>query len=152
MLPPEVIFRIYEGVGALPHFNDPEDTPQSVLDFREQIRQADAVIICTPEYAFGVPGSLKNALDWTVGSGDFINKPVALITASSQGEKGHAALLLILTAISARIIEKSSFVISFIRAKMDEKGAFKDSQTRTTLQFAIDTLIQEVSQELIKQK
>jgi NAD(P)H-dependent FMN reductase len=121
-----------------------------VLDFREQLRQADAVIICTPEYAFGVPGSLKNALDWTVGSGEFINKPVALITASSQGEKGHAALLLILTAISARVIEKSSFVISFIRAKLNEKGEFKDPQTRTSLQFAIDTLIQEVSQELIK--
>lgn len=150
MLPAEVTFRIYEGVGALPHFNDPENTPQPVLDFREQIRQADAVIICTPEYAFGVPGSLKNALDWTVGSGEFINKPVALITASSQGEKGHAALLLILTAISARIIEKSSLIISFIRAKLDEKGEFKDPQTRTNLQLAIDTLIQEVSQELTK--
>jgi hypothetical protein len=82
---------------------------------------------CLPQH---VPGSLKNALDWTVVSGEFINKPVALITASSQSEKGHAALLLILTAISARIVEKSSFVISFIRAKLDEKGAFKDPQTR----------------------
>jgi NAD(P)H-dependent FMN reductase len=144
MIPDEISFTVYEGIGSLPHFNDPADVPETVVDFRNQIRVADAVLICTPEYAFGVPGSLKNALDWTVSSGEFIDKPVALITASSQGEKGHAALLLILTAISAQLVEDASLVISFVRAKLDENGLIKDQLTKTNLQSAVEKFIKAI--------
>ena len=126
-LPDLVSLEVFDGIGTLPHFNDPKATPQLVVDFRNKIKEADAVLICTPEYAFGVPGSLKNAIDWTVGSGDFVNKPVALITASSHGEKGHAALLNILTAISANVPEGGELLINFIRAKL-ENDAFKNSE------------------------
>ena len=102
MAPTEVAVELFDGVGKLPHFNDSDEADPRVEEFRTKINTADAVLICTPEYAFGVPGSLKNALDWTVASGEFIDTPVGLITASSQGEKGHAALLLILTAILQR--------------------------------------------------
>lgn len=95
------------------------------MDFKQKIREAGAVLICTPEYAFGVPGSLKNALDWTVSSGEFVDKPVGLITASSQGEKGHAAMLNILTAISAKVPANGDVLLNFIRARL-EGGAFKD--------------------------
>jgi NAD(P)H-dependent FMN reductase len=145
MMPEKISFTIYEGIGALPHFNDPQETPSRITDFRNHIRQADAVLICTPEYAFGVPGSLKNALDWTVASGEFIDKPVSLITASSQGEKGHAALLLILTAISARVIDGASLLIPFVRAKLDEKGLIKDPNTKASLLAAVQILIQDIS-------
>jgi NAD(P)H-dependent FMN reductase len=144
MIPDGISFTVYEGIGSLPHFNDPAEVPESVVDFRNQIRQANAVLICTPEYAFGVPGSLKNALDWTVSSGEFIDKPVALITASSQGERGHAALLLILNAISARLVEDASIIISFVRAKLDEKGLIKDPLTKNNLQSAIEKFINEL--------
>src|SRR6187399_3234776 len=111
MAPQGISIAIYGGVGSLPHFNDSEVVPEAVVDFRNQVMRADAVLICTPEYAFGVPGSLKNALDWTVGSGEFVDKPVGLITASSQGEKGHAALLLILTAISSKVVSDATLLI-----------------------------------------
>ena len=125
--PANVSIEVYDGVGMLPHFNDPVEAPESVVEFRNKVRQADAVLICTPEYAFGIPGSLKNALDWTVSSSEFVDKPVGLITASSQGEKGHAALILVLTAISSKLIHDATLLISFVRAKLDANGNIKDT-------------------------
>jgi NAD(P)H-dependent FMN reductase len=86
----EVDFIIYEGLGSLPHFNGRENPAPEVIEFRKLLSEADGVFICSPEYAFGVPGSLKNALDWTVSTGDLVNKPVALITAATGGDKAHA--------------------------------------------------------------
>src|SRR5579871_3597845 len=97
----DVNFIIYQGLGCLPHFNDSQDPAPEVLEFRKMLTEADGVLICSPEYAFGVPGVLKNALDWTVASGEFVNKPVALITAATGGTNAHASLLLTLTALSA---------------------------------------------------
>lgn len=81
----EVEYSIYNGIGQLPHFNPEIDNipARAEVDrFRKELKSADGIVICTPEYAFGVPGSLKNALDWTVSSGELVNKPLALITAS----------------------------------------------------------------------
>ena len=96
MVPPFVDYLFYEGLGGIPPFAatpDDNDSPKTVVELRTMIKEADGVLICTPEYAFGVPGVLKNALDWTVSSGDLTNKPVALITASTGGDKAHASLL-----------------------------------------------------------
>lgn len=83
---------LYNELSTLPHFNpdlDNEQVPLPVTQFRKLIRAHDGILICTPEYAMGVPGSLKNAIDWTVSSMEFSQKPTALITASSMGQKGH---------------------------------------------------------------
>jgi chromate reductase, NAD(P)H dehydrogenase (quinone) len=120
-------FELYDQMAMLPHFDGREDAPIIVQEFRTKVRESNGVLICTPEYAFGVPGTLKNALDWTVGTGDFVNKPVALITASSQGEKGHEAMQWILQAISTRLDHK--LLISFIRSKVKE-GQVVDEKTR----------------------
>jgi len=98
---PDVSFSIFEGIADIPNFNpdldQPEATPHvAVAAFRSAVEAADAVVICTPEYAYGIPGALKNALDWTVSSGSFVDKPVGVITASGLGEHGHASLLLVL--------------------------------------------------------
>jgi len=78
LAPPVVVVSIYDGIGKLPHFNpDLEETSGlAVLDFRQRLQESDAVLISSPEYAHGVPGVLKNALDWIVGSGELVNKPV----------------------------------------------------------------------------
>ena len=102
---------------------------------------ADGVIICTPEYAFGVPGSLKNALDWTVGSGSFEGKPLALITASTGGQYAHGALQLILkNALGAHLSDDTSLLISFIRTKLDSTGAITDTATKEKLTGCFETL------------
>jgi chromate reductase len=86
------------------------------------LKAADGILICTPEYAMGVPGSLKNAIDWTVSSMEFHQKPTALITASSVGQKGHQALLETLMVIEAQMVEESKLVIPFIRTKVNDEG------------------------------
>ncbi len=140
LVPPDVSIEIFQGIGDLPHFNDPKDAPEKVIDFRRKVAAANAVLICTPEYAFGVPGSLKNALDWLVGSGELIDKPVGLVTASSQGEKGHAALLLILSAISAKVIPDATLLISFVRSRLDEAGRIKDPALTESLKNVVSVL------------
>lgn len=139
-VPSNVSIEICGLPGSLPHFNDSSDTPEIVAEFREQLRRADAVLICTPEYAFGIPGTLKNAIDWTVGSGEFVEKPVALVTASSQGEKGHAALLLVLEAVSANVPEGASLLISYVRTKLDAQGNVKDPKVSGQLRQVVASL------------
>jgi len=141
MMPADVEFEIYNGIRGLPHFDDSPSIPPAVIDFQQQIKKADGIFICTPEYAFGVPGSLKNALDWTVGTGDFVSKPVALVTASSAGDKAHAALLQTLVALSADIVEGGSLLISFVRSKLNDTGEISDAPTFQAIQSVVNSLI-----------
>lgn len=86
---------LYRGLGYLPHFNqdlDTEPAPPAVAEWRSRLREAQAVLISSPEYAHGVPGTLKNALDWIVGSGEFMDKPVALLNASPLSTYAQAQL------------------------------------------------------------
>jgi chromate reductase, NAD(P)H dehydrogenase (quinone) len=119
-LPVNANFNLFDRLADIPAFDGSETDPEPVAYFKSQINQAHAIIICTPEYAFGVPGALKNAIDWTVGSGDFSNKSVALITASSHGERGHDALQHILSAIAAKLDPATTLLISSIRSKVKE--------------------------------
>lgn len=146
LLPVSFSLTIFEGLTAIPHFNPDLDTeamvPQQVVDFREQLRQADAVLVCTPEYAMGVPGTLKNAIDWTVSSCEFSNKPVALITASSSGEKAHESLLGTLKIIEARMNEQTQLHIPFIKTKIDASGQITDPVLLTRIKELIASLME----------
>lgn len=85
---------VYEGLSVLPAFNPEDDhdpVPGAVAESRQQISDADVVVFSTPEYAGTLPGSLKNLLDWTVGSSVVARKPVAWINVASPG-RGHGAL------------------------------------------------------------
>jgi NAD(P)H-dependent FMN reductase len=82
--------EIYEGLATLPHFNPDDDVeeatpPPAVAELRAMLADADGILISSPEYAHGVPGSLKNALDWLVSDGALVDKPVAVINASPVG-------------------------------------------------------------------
>jgi chromate reductase len=144
MAPEELEYMIYEGLAQLPHFDpglDNDDPPATVTDLRKLLAEADGIIICTPEYAYGVPGSLKNALDWTVSSGSLDNKPLALITASTGGENAHAALLLTLGALNANVPKEATLLIPFIRSKMDGDGNIIDETTSENLRSVFKTLL-----------
>lgn len=112
---------IFEGLEEIPHFNpdiDGPNPPPQVTDLRRFLREAQGVLICTPEYAMGVPGTLKNAIDWTVSSCEFRLKPTALITASASGIKGHQSLLQTLSVLEARIDPGAEMIISGIKPKL----------------------------------
>lgn len=144
MLPADTEFVIYKEMASIPAFDDRDN--KAVNQFRQLIRQADGVLICTPEYAFGVPGALKNALDWTVSTGDFDKKPVALITASSVGDKGHASLLNTLSALGANVMEGGALLISFIRAKL-AGGQFTDKSTEEAVRNVVKSLLEEIERQ-----
>ena len=121
----------------LPHFNpdlDGESSPASVQEFRTLLRECNAVLISSPEYAHGVPGSLKNALDWIVRSGEFMYKPVALINASVSSTHAQASLTETLTVMMARVHAVS---IPLASNKIDVETILTDpdlcSVLRTTL-------------------
>jgi chromate reductase, NAD(P)H dehydrogenase (quinone) len=123
---------VFEGLTEILHFNpdlDNDSPPQAVIDFRNKLKEAEGILICTPEYAMGVPGTLKNAIDWTVSSMEFSKKPTALITASSMGEKGHASLLETLKVIEADITDETQLLIPFAKTKVNQDCKITDSKT-----------------------
>lgn len=134
---------VFEGLTDIPHFNpdlDTDNPPAAVARFRKRLREADGILICTPEYAMGVPGTLKNAIDWTVSSGEFSHKPVALVTASSSGLKAHAALLETLKVIEAEMTEDTALVISYAKTKITEDGQIKQGETLDRVNRLIEGL------------
>ncbi|MRG43819.1 flavoprotein [Chitinophaga sp. SYP-B3965] len=133
--------EIFEGLTGLPHFNpDIEPAPQEVIAFRKLLNEADGVLICTPEYAIGVPGTLKNAIDWTVSDMNFSKKPVALITASLSGAKGHQSLLGTLQIIEARLTDHTQLLISGIKVKVNDQAVITDEVTLQQIQQLITSL------------
>ncbi len=122
LAPDGVKIHVYEGLGELPHFNpDLEDVaPAVVKDFSAQVGAADGIIFSTPEYAHGVPGVLKNALDWLVGGSDFSNKPVALFNASPRSTYAVASLTEILTIMSGRIVPEASVTVTLREKLLNE--------------------------------
>ena len=142
--PGNVDFEIYRGLEKIPAFDDSRMLPLPVAEFIQQIKAADAVLLCIPEYAFGVPGALKNALDWTVSSTAFSEKPVALITAASNGEKAHAAMSLTLGALGSRISEETKLLVPFIKTKLDEGGGVSDPNLLTSIQRVIHAILRTV--------
>ena len=149
MAPADISFTIYDELALIPPFDDSADAPPAVVRFRRRLAEADGIFICTPEYAFGVSGVLKNALDWTVASGELVNKPVALVTAATGGEKAHAALLLTFTALSVAVPPGGELVISYVKSKLDTEGRIKDAATAAQLQDVMDALVKAVKNSTI---
>lgn len=106
--PPGLRVELYPGLVELPPFNP--DVEQAgaggpaVQDFQRALSVSDAVLICCPEYAHGVPGAFKNALDWVVGSGELVGKPVGLLNASPGGHFAQASLRETLSVMLARLV------------------------------------------------
>jgi NAD(P)H-dependent FMN reductase len=136
LTPAGINYFIYDRLADIPPFDpglDYEHPPEVVSELRAFMKNAAGVVICTPEYAFGVPGQLKNMLDWMVSSSSLVDKPVALITASSVGSHAHAALLLTLGALSAKLVDGATLLIPFIRSKIDADGNITDVETERAL-------------------
>lgn len=145
----ELEITIYESIANLPHFNpddNNENVPPQVLDFRKQLNESEGVLICTPEYAHGVPGTLKNAIDWTVSTNEFSHKPTALITASTDGRFGHAALLETLKVIEAENINELQLLISFVRTKISD-NKITDEKTLSGIKQLINNFIKTLNKK-----
>jgi chromate reductase len=116
---PGVSSELYQGLLSLPAFvPDLVPTPAEVDDLLAQIADADAVVFSTPEYAGGLPGTVKNLLDWTVGGGQLYGKPVAWLDVANagRGQGALAQLRMVLGYVSAEIVESACVHIGIDRA------------------------------------
>lgn len=147
--PPNVEIVTCPFIGELPHYNsdlDTADPPEVVRQWRAQLKAADGVLILSPEYGHGVPGSLKNALDWIVGSGDFHNKPVAATCAAQGPERGRLGLAMLvqtLRAIDAKVAWTEPLIVP--RASIDEQGQIADSNVDRQVDALLSVLLAEMS-------
>ena len=145
LAPAGMDIQIFTAMADLPLFNPDLDlqAPASVISFKDQIAAVDAVLIASPEYAHGITGVMKNALDWTVSSDVFVNKAVAVVNASPRATHADAALREILSVMSARIIEPASVTVPVIGARLDEDGIVAHAEIAKTLQGALAALQQQ---------
>ena len=133
---------IYDGIDKLPHFNPDIDlVPEEVQKLYTLISIADGVIICTPEYIFSLPGSLKNMIDWMVSTTIFSGKPVAFIVASALGEKTFESLSLIIKTLEARVGEHAALLISGVRSKVSKNGEITHESTRQQIDQLVKSLL-----------
>jgi chromate reductase len=134
--PADVDVSVFGGVASLPHFNpdlDREPPLPAVAALRLEVQRADAVLIATPEYAHAMPGALKDALDWLVGSGELYGKRVAVLSASPRpdgAERGRHNLEETLRAQGAQVV--SSSTIQVVRDDL-ERGLTKNRDIRASI-------------------
>ncbi len=110
-----VNIEIFAGLSDLPHFNPDIEfhNNEVVSEYRQSLKAADLILISTPEYAHGIPGSLKNALDWVVGSGELMDKKVGLIfSSSSEAMFVKEQLIEVIKTMSANIDQHSCIKVS----------------------------------------
>ena len=139
--PVEVV--VYSQLGEIPPFNpdlDELDPPGPVARFRAALQACDGVLISSPEYAHGVSGVMKNALDWVVGSGELVAKPVALINAAPRATHAHAALMETLTVMSAQVVRGASITVPLQGSGLDANGIAADPALSAALGAAVDAL------------
>ena len=146
LAPADVRVELFTELGKLPLFNpDLEITDLPPLThFHARLVEADGVIIASPEYAHGVTGVMKNALDWLVSTEAFVNKPVALFNASPRATIAQVSLKETLTVMSARVIEAACITLPIISSNLDESGIITHPILSTSIREALNTLRMEI--------
>jgi chromate reductase, NAD(P)H dehydrogenase (quinone) len=124
LAPAGVEVVLYGDLGELPHFNpDLEATePAAVAELRRSVRGADGLLISSPEYAHGPPGSLKNALDWLVGGSEFVGKPIALLNASPRATHAQASLAETIRTMAGRLVDAACVAVPLLGSGLDAAG------------------------------
>jgi len=140
LAPAGVEIVLFEGLAGLPFFNpdlDGDTVPETVAAFRRSVGEADGMLISSPEYARGVAGVLKNALDWLVASVEFPNKPVALINTSPRATHALAALTLTLETMSAQLVSDAFVTLPLLATARDEAAIVADDALAVPLRDAV---------------
>jgi chromate reductase, NAD(P)H dehydrogenase (quinone) len=151
VLAPEAVTAVlYEEMDELPHFNPDQDgegeaAHPAVRRLREQIAVADALLLCTPEYAGALPGALKNLLEWTVGDAGTYRKPVAWINASGPAAPtgaadAHDSLRKVLGYVHAEIVDAACVRVPVTRDALARDGLLADPQLRQQIIRALTAL------------
>lgn len=109
--------------------------------WQKAVREAEAVVICTPEYLHNIPAALKNALEWLTTGGELADKPVVALTATPhppRGERAMQSLLWSLEALNARVI--AQMPIYDVPGKVNEAGEISDEELRELLTLLLEQI------------
>lgn len=146
LAPTHVQIPLFTGLDQLPYFNPDLDgegvtPPRNVQTLRRYIDWADALLICSPEYAHGVPGVLKNALDWLVSFPDVLHKPVGLLNASPRATHAQASLAETLRTMSMTVVPGASIAVPLLGRGLDAPAIASDEELAVALQGVIAALV-----------
>ena len=147
-IPEDVNLEIFD-LDGIPGFNQDieNNLPTKVKDFKSKIREADAILIATPEYNYSVPGVLKNAIDWAsrpYGDNPFDGKPVAIMSASIGmlgGARAQYHLRQMFVFLNMFPINGPEVIVTFAQDKFDKQGKLIDENTQKFLRQLIQNLI-----------
>jgi chromate reductase len=148
LLPDDVTLEIFD-VNDIPPFNqDLEmDMPPTVKEFKSKIREADAIVIATPEYNYSVPGVLKNAIDFAsrpYGDNPFNDKPVAIMSASIGmlgGARAQYHLRQMFVFLNMHPVNGPEVIVTSAQNKFDSNGNLIDENTRVFLKQLLQNLV-----------
>ncbi len=147
LAPSSASVALYGGLGDLPHFNpdlDTDEPPPAVSDLRRMVGEADGLLISSPEYAHGLAGSLKNALDWLVRSLEFPFKPIAIFNASPRATHALAQLHEVLVTMSACLVDEASLTLPLAGRMMDEQAIAADPTLAEPLRAAMTRFVEAI--------
>jgi len=144
--PAHVNVTLLESVEAIPIFDpqiDDNDLPQSVNTLIDKIKNADGVMISSPEYAHGPSGVIKNLLDWLVATDALVLKPVVVATVSTSGLGGiraFSAIVQILSAMNANVLVDGSLCVPYASMRFDDALKLTDEVTKQALDVSLMAL------------
>ncbi len=138
---------VWDGHGALPQFSpDMENAvPLAVQEFRNLVGRADGLLIACPEYARGIPGAFKNALDWLVGGETFINKKFTLWNASPRAFEAQKSLHLVLETMSGIYVEEAALVMPLIKQEVTAISIAQNLHWSVQIKAALERFAAEVT-------
>lgn len=139
--------EVDDRIRALPLFNPDEEMAAipAVDAFRAGLREADGVIIACPEYAHGVPGAFKNALDWVVASGEFIDKPFMQVSANARGDHARAAVAETLITMNAHWVPEAAVQLALPNAPTSAEAICVHAPYVAALQRGIERFVEAIA-------
>lgn len=140
----EIIYRA--GLIELPLFNPDMENPEpsTVTELRNELGQADGLIIASPEYAHGISGVLKNALDWLVNGEEFVYMPVLLFNTSPRAIHAQAALREVVKTMSGIVDDKASISVPLLGSNLDKSGIIQHKEISAALKTSLNSFHQTI--------
>ncbi|XHS76627.1 NADPH-dependent FMN reductase [Burkholderiaceae bacterium UC74_6] len=135
--------QVYAGLGALPLFNPDLEAqpPAAVQDLRAAVARADALLIASPEYAHGVSGVMKNALDWLVSDEGVVGKPVALVNTSPRAHHAYESLSEVLCTMSTTRVADASIAVPLLGGCVTEEAMLESPQACGAIRAVLAALV-----------
>ena len=149
LAPENAVMEVFDLEGIPPYNQDLENNPpQRVIEFKAKIREADALLIATPEYNYSVSGVLKSAIDWASrprADTPLEGKPVAIMSASIGrlgGARAQYHLRQSFVFLNMHPINRPEVMLPSAQDNVDANGRVTNEQTRQLIRQLIEVLVE----------